>query len=34
MMMMIFFFLKNNDFPNTFLAAQMRLITLVGSPEF
>ena len=24
----------NNDFPNTFLAAQMRLITLAGCPEF
>ena len=36
MMMMMMFFLKkkNNDFPNTFLAAQMRSITLGGSPEF
>ena len=24
----------NNDFANTFLAAQMRLMTLAGSPEF
>ena len=24
----------NNDFPNTFLAAQMRSITLAGTPEF
>ena len=24
----------NNDFPNTFLAAQMRSITLGGSPKF
>ena len=23
----------NNDFPNTFLAAQMRSITLAGVPE-
>ena len=30
----VFFLKKNNDFPNTFLAAQMRSITLGGSPEF
>ena len=24
----------NNDFTNTFLAAQMRSLTLAGSPEF
>ena len=34
MMVMMIFFLKNNDFPNTFLAAQMWSITLGGSPEF
>ena len=34
MMMMMIFFFKNNDFPNTFLAAQMRSISLGGSPEF
>ena len=26
--------IENNDFTNTFLAAQMRSLALAGSPEF